>query len=472
MRIIRVKKIIAVAVSAAMMLSLMVAPVTVNAENDGNTSNAYVTLNGNGGITEDKKETALFPVEAYGKEAAVPDNTMFKQAGRKFVYWEGGYELFFPGDVFTPEEGMTLDACWMDENEVALITIDTVGGSRSSSIKDPGEFTVPSPYDSTVFDGMDFWFDCWNTEKDGSGTAYQRDQAISLNSGEILTLHAQWSDDLSQAWKVKLDMNNGDEDDGFVLGKNAYHWVKKGKSVPVYSFMEIDGMEFAGWYDSAEGGNLIALDGEEFTPDRDITLYAHWIPSEDQPSETEPSEPGESGITPAFSDVKDSDYYHDAVIWAADNGITSGTTDSTFSPNMNCTRAQLVTFLWRASGCPTVDYAMSFTDVNEDAYYAEAVRWAASEGITSGTGNSKFSPDEVVTRGQTVTFLYRMDKGEAADLPDSGFKDVATSEYYYDAVKWAQMKGITTGTSETEFSPEEPCTRAQIVTFIYRYSAD
>lgn len=174
--------------------------------------------------------------------------------------------------------------------------------------------------------------------------------------------------------------------------------------------------------------------------------------------ETEPENP--------FTDISKNDYFYDAVLWAADKGVTSGVTDTLFAPNSSCTRAQMVTFLWRANGSPVVDYAMNFTDVPADAYYADAVRWAVSKGITSGTSATTFAPDMTVTRAQTVTFLYR-----AAGTPavsGGSFADVDANAYYADAVAWAVSEGITSGTSATTFSPDAACTRGQIVTFLYR----
>lgn len=169
---------------------------------------------------------------------------------------------------------------------------------------------------------------------------------------------------------------------------------------------------------------------------------------------------------PAFADVPADAYYADAVAWAVKEGITSGTSAATFSPNASCTRAQMVTFLWRANGSPVVNYAMSFTDVPADAYYAEAVRWAVSEGITTGTTATTFSPNATLTRGQTVTFLWRANGSPA--VSGSNFGDVASDAYYASAVAWAVSEGITSGTGDNNFSPEAPCTRAQIVTFMYR----
>ena len=172
-----------------------------------------------------------------------------------------------------------------------------------------------------------------------------------------------------------------------------------------------------------------------------------------------------------FADVNAQNYFYDAVLWAAENNITSGTDDSHFSPNAPCTRAQIVTFLWRAAGSPVVNYAMNLSDVSENAYYAEAVRWALSKGITSGTTETTFSPDAICTRAQAVTFLYRA-SGSPAVSNGTEFGDVADGAYYANAVKWAATEGVTEGTGSDTFSPDNDCTRAQIVTFLWRAMAE
>lgn len=168
-----------------------------------------------------------------------------------------------------------------------------------------------------------------------------------------------------------------------------------------------------------------------------------------------------------FVDVKTGDYFYDAVLWAVEKGITNGTSAETFSPEAPCTRAQIVTFLWRAAGSPVVNYAMNMTDVAGDAYYAEAVRWALSEGITTGTSADQFSPDATCTREQAVTFLYRA-AGSPAVSGESAFEDVGADAYYARAVAWAAQNGVTNGISQALFGTGSDCTRAQIVTFLYR----
>ena len=168
-----------------------------------------------------------------------------------------------------------------------------------------------------------------------------------------------------------------------------------------------------------------------------------------------------------FTDVHAEDYYYDAVLWAAQKGITGGMSDTLFAPNAACTRAQIVTFLWRAAGSPEPSALSNFNDVPADKYYAKAVAWAVENGITNGTTDTTFSPDDICTRAHGVTFLYRAAKATAS-VGASAFTDVADSAYYADAVKWATEQGITKDISSTLFGLDETCTRAQIVTFLYR----
>ena len=178
-----------------------------------------------------------------------------------------------------------------------------------------------------------------------------------------------------------------------------------------------------------------------------------------------------------FVDVFPGDYYYDAVLWAAENGITGGTDATHFSPNAPCTRAQIVTFLWRAAGCPEPERLTSLSDVPADAYYAEAVRWAVSQGITKGTGDTTFSPNATCTRAQAMTFLYRSEQAQGGGMQGAWmclnpFDDVNLESYYGEAVTWAVANGVTDGTTATTFSPNANCTRAQIVTFLYRCLGD
>lgn len=211
------------------------------------------------------------------------------------------------------------------------------------------------------------------------------------------------------------------------------------------------GYTFAGWFsDKALTKTVTSVKLTANT-----TVYAKWTQN------------GGTAQNP-FVDVKEGAYYYDAVLWAVEQKITSGTSATTFSPDASCTRAQMVTFLWRAAGSPKVENGKNpFTDVKADAYYYDAVLWAVEKGVTSGTSSTTFSPDATVTRGQTVTFLYR-NAGSPEVSGTMPFTDVEADAYYAKAVQWAVQQKITTGTSETTFSPMSDCTRGQIVTFLYR----
>ncbi len=172
-----------------------------------------------------------------------------------------------------------------------------------------------------------------------------------------------------------------------------------------------------------------------------------------------------------FYDVPNDAYYYEAVKWAAENGITGGIGNSLFAPNQPCTRAQIVTFLWRAAGSPVVNYLMPFTDVDEGAYYAEAVRWAASTGIVTGLTETTFGANGICTRAQAAAMIYRYAQAQGKGFTGAWmfllpFTDVP--EWAYESVAWCYMNGVTTGVSETAFAPGNDCTRAQIVTFLWR----
>ena len=176
--------------------------------------------------------------------------------------------------------------------------------------------------------------------------------------------------------------------------------------------------------------------------------------------------PADAGL----SDVHSDSYYYDAVNWAAAKGITGGIGNGLFGPNQPCTRAQIVTFLWRAAGSPEPKTMSSFSDVSADSYYAKAVAWAVENGITVGTSSTTFSPDDTCTRAQSVTFLFRA-LGKLVDSK-AKFSDVPTDSYYANAVAWAVENGVTNGIGNNLFGPDNSCTRAQIVTFLFRAYQD
>ena len=173
------------------------------------------------------------------------------------------------------------------------------------------------------------------------------------------------------------------------------------------------------------------------------------------------------GSTAVFVDIDKNAYYYNAVLWAVERDVTKGKSETTFDPSGTCTRAQTVTFLWRFAGSPETHADNPFLDVGSDAYYYKAVLWAVEQGITNGKSATSFSPDDTVSRAQAVTFLYRM-RGATSVDGNRSFSDVAHNSYYEKAVSWAVQNSITNGKSSTIFAPDDYCSRGQIVTFLYR----
>ncbi len=293
----------------------------------------------------------------------------------------------------------------------------------------------------------------------------------------------------------------------FTVEKIPLHDVKVGIDIPVAGQLPAKGVSLTTgvsaveteWYRMDDRGRYIVMtESETFEPDTTYRCSVHMklnegyvFASTAKPyvNEKEASfsllkgddfrwveykfiTPKEDSISPVnpFTDVKDSDYFYDPVLWAVEKGITTGTTPTTFSPDASCTRAQAVTFIWREAGQPEpTGTSMPFADVAKGSYYEKAVLWAVEQGITSGTSGTTFSPEDTCTRAQIVTFLWRYN-GKPEASASNPFTDVYIKDYYYGAVLWAVEKGITTGMTATEFAPQKDCTRAQIVTFLYRNS--
>lgn len=281
----------------------------------------------------------------------------------------------------------------------------------------------------------------WLTDFAGTGKSAEVVQAVSLDQNTVAVLYEQYLDGIyDSTWYLLLNGDgsirqkavnigkvrlNEDEDPMYTQG--AIQWVSNTPGTT-------DALQLNALFPAEQSGEL----EEDF-------LY--WTANRMQ-------------------DISVNDYYFEAVAWALQNGITEGTSATTFGPDVTCTRAQMVTFLWRAAGSPKATGSNPFTDVKAGAYYYDAVLWAVRQGITSGTSSTTFSPNAKVTRGQTVTFLYRANGSPAAS--GSSFSDVPANAYYAKAVAWAVAEGITAGTGENTFSPDKDCTRGQIVTFMYR----
>ena len=250
---------------------------------------------------------------------------------------------------------------------------------------------------------------------------------------------------LSKDCTVRFEENGGSAvaDQTVLLGEKV-----KEPAEPTRS-----GCAFGGWYSDPELTKPWSFSGN--TVECNMTLYAKWIPQGQESS--------------SFTDVRPGTYYYDAVRWAVESGITTGTSATTFSPDMVCTRAQAVTFLWRQAGCPKPEgEGMAFRDVSKNSYYYDAVCWAVEQGITTGTSATTFSPNMNCSRAHIMTFLWRAQGCPASAEKTVVFKDVPQDAYYASAVLWAAENGITTGTSASAFSPDNSCTRAQIVTFLWR----
>ena len=266
-----------------------------------------------------------------------------------------------------------------------------------------------------------------------TGTKTIPAKVIHALTGEVTTIQLQLNHNGPFGMSLKLSVDLGKKHDG--LYANLYFYNPKSGELEFHSAGLISGGK-ASWAFDHASDYAIVIDKESHEP-------------------------------MTFTDVPAGSYYEDAVVWAVEKGITTGTSATTFSPEATCTRAQIVTFLWRAAGSPEPKAMSTFVDVSADAYYAKAVAWAVENGITGGTGDGKFSPDAACTRAQAVTFLYRA-SGAPAVSGNAAFRDVAANAYYAAAVTWAEKNGITGGIGGGLFGSDHNCTRAQIVTFLYR----
>ena len=345
------------------------------------------------------------------------------------------------------------------------VTFDANGGSVSPETMETDENGKLSEMPTPTRDGCTF--DGWYDAKDG-GSKVPADKTYT----ESTTIYAHWTKNSS----------GGGTSGGGSSGGGG------GVSTPTYSVTAPDktenGKVTISPKNASEGTEVMvkvtpdsgyALEGLTVTDkdgkklkltDKGSGIYTFTMPAGKVTVEAGFRADAAEPVNP-FVDVSGGSYYEDAVLWAVREGITSGTTATTFSPGASCTRAQMVTFLWRAAGSPKASGSNPFRDVSADTYYYDAVLWAVENGITSGISADAFAPDAMVTRAQTVTFLYRA-AGSPAAVPGSSFSDVSGNAYYADAVSWAVEKGITSGTAAAAFSPDADCTRAQIVTFLYR----
>ncbi len=401
--------------------------------------------------------------------------------GTEKIYANSKGRFTVPGTLDTNSGILTLCAKDSAGNEsaqqLALITRQTryavtVNGSYDAQNSGAGSYAAGSVVAVSAGSRSGYTFNGWTS---GSNVVFDDPNAeettFIMPDGSV-TVTANWSRDGGSS-----SSGRDDSDPSYAVGipdktengsvsvspKNASQGDRVTVTVKPDAGYELDSLKVLD-----KDGKELDKDGKELElTDKGDGRFTFIMPA--GKVEVKATFTEEVKISP-FRDVPTDAYYYEAVKWAQKKGITGGIGNDLFGPYQPCTRAQIVTFLWRAAGSPVVNYAMDLADVSGDAYYAEAVRWALSQGITTGTADGRFAPDATCTRAQGMTFLFRASKASADGAP--AFSDVAADAYYAEAVKWATDNGITNGTTSSTFSPGSGCTRAQIVTFLWRLYAE
>ena len=374
--------------------------------------------------------------------------------GSYFMWLDGNGKSYEPGDS-VPEVVTTLTAQWTVNQYT--ITYDlaggTVEGNPDTYTIETVAFTLKNPTKSG------YTFTGWS----GTGLTGENNMTVTIPKGSTgersYTAHWRYNGGGSGGSSSYPITVPGKTENGTVTVSPRS--AEKGDSVTI-TVKPDSGYQLDDLAVTDKNGKELKL------TDKGNGKYTFTMPSgkvKINATFTKEAEPS------PFSDVSTSAYYYEAVKWAAENGITGGVGNSLFAPNQPCTRAQIVTFLWRAAGSPVVNYLMPFTDVDEGAYYAEAVRWAASCGIVTGQTETTFGTDSVCTRAQAAAMIYRCAQAQGKGFTGAWmfhlpFTDVP--EWAYESVAWCYMNGVTTGVNETAFAPGNDCTRAQIVTFLWR----
>ena len=401
--------------------------------------------NGSGNAVTDIK----FYNDALTLRGALFTRTGYTQVGWATV--DGGEKVYAFGGGYTTNAALTLYPVWQTDTYTITYDLDrgTADDNPTGYTVETETFTLKNPTrPGYIFSG-------WS----GTGLTGENNLTVTIEKGST--------------------------------GNRSYtaHWRYNGGGGSGYSYYTIKATAGAGGSISPSG-NVSVREGRDqtftITPDKGYAVanvkidgksigaaksYTFENVSRTHTIEVIFMKANGNPQTGVFVDVATGSYYEDAVDWAVENGITKGTDDTHFSPDGICTRAQAVTFLWRAAGSPVVNYLMPFTDVDEGAYYAEAVRWAASTGIVTGLTETTFGTDSVCTRAQAAAMIYRCAQAQGKGFTGAWmfhlpFTDVP--EWAYESVAWCYMNGVTTGVSETSFAPGNDCTRAQIVTFLWR----
>ena len=478
-----------------------------------------VTFDGNGGTGSMEPVT----VEE-GSRYVLPACGFTAPAGQEFKAWEIGGIEYNAGDDYVVLGNTEIKALWKDSAVIPTtftITFNANGGTGSMepvTVEEGSRYPLPA---CGFIPPVNMQFSGWALSADGSVIA---DGAIMVTSN--ITLYAIWEPVPVNEFVVFFDGNGGTPavssmttighrlaflPGAFRSGSYRFDgWYTErngGELITTSTVFAANTIVYAHWtYTGGSGGSggyvpgyyiirATAGAGGSITPSGDVSVRAganqtFTITPNRGYAVSDVKIDGRSigavrsytfenisashtievqfRVRSSFVDVPSGSYYEDAVDWAVANGITTGTDAAHFSPDGICTRAQAVTFLWRAAGRPAPESrTMPFTDVPADSYYYDAVLWAVENGITKGTSSTTFSPDDTCTRAQIVTFLWRSEQSPAAGSSNP-FTDVSADAYYADAVLWAVKEAITTGTTRTTFNPDAECTRAQIVTFLWR----
>ena len=478
-----------------------------------------VTFDGNGGTGSMEPVT----VEE-GSRYVLPACGFTAPDGQEFKAWEIGGIEYNAGDDYVVLGNTEIKALWKDSAVIPTtftITFNANGGTGSMepvTVEEGSRYPLPA---CGFIPPVNMQFSGWALSADGSVIA---DGAIMVTSN--ITLYAIWEPVPVNEFVVFFDGNGGTPavssmttighrlaflPGAFRSGSYRFDgWYTErngGELITTSTVFAANTIVYAHWtYTGGSGGSggyvpgyyiirATAGAGGSITPSGDVSVRAganqtFTITPNRGYAVSDVKIDGRSigavrsytfenisashtievqfRVRSSFVDVPSGSYYEDAVDWAVANGITTGMDAAHFSPDGICTRAQAVTFLWRAAGRPAPESrTMPFTDVPADSYYYDAVLWAVENGITKGTSSTTFSPDDTCTRAQIVTFLWRSEQSPAAGSSNP-FTDVSADAYYADAVLWAVKAAITTGTTRTTFSPDAECTRAQIVTFLWR----
>ena len=417
-----------------------------------------VTLALGGGKLGDSSEDIQIIVKNGGAFTAPASNGLTRPDGNTGSYfmWLGSNgKLYAPGES-VPEVVTTLTAQWTVHQYT--ITYDLAGGTAEGNpgtyTIETGAFTLKNPTKSG------YTFTGWS----GTGLTGENNLTVTIPTGStgnrIYTAHWRYNGGGSGGSSSYPITIPGKTENGSVTvsPKNA----SAGSTVTI-TVKPDSGYVLETISVTDKNGNDLKL------TDKGNGKYTFTMPG--SKVEVKATFMEDNSVLNFFYDVSNDAYYYEAVKWAVENGITGGVGNSLFAPNQPCTRAQIVTFLWRAAGSPVVNYLMPFTDVDEGAYYAEAVRWAASCGIVTGLTETTFGTDSVCTRAQAAAMIYRCAQAQGKGFTGAWmfhlpFTDVP--EWAYESVAWCYMNGVTTGVSETSFAPGNDCTRAQIVTFLWR----